>query len=402
MLRLISHNTSDYRQVVALRDRVLRKPLNLVFSESDLAAEADEIILADFQSDSPIATLQFRIEGQLWKMRQVAVDPSYQGAGVGSRLVRFSEDWAIRSGAQSIVLHARESAVPFYLRLGYKTVGDRFDEVGIPHFKMSKDLIKSGGYLTYRDSFPAELAFQLESRPLAILPWGALEWHGDHLPLGLDGIVAEEFSKRLAQRTGGVLFPTAYLPITTLPNPSSQDVRTETLRSVLQDTTRSLLRSGFKVALIVSGHYAQGHEWELYEAAERANRQGLKVLAASPLEVLEDDVLLDHAGRWETACLDMFRPDLVRSMALAGKDLKPKQHAVLGESPLKSDPIEGWEKMDLAWTRWSTYAAELLADRFEVTTEFYERRREAYRPYREAFFRDSWEQAIADWWTTKD
>ena len=125
MLRLISHNTSDYRQVVALRDRVLRKPLNLVFSESDLAAEADEIILADFQSDSPIATLQFRIEGQLWKMRQVAVDPSYQGAGVGSRLVRFSEDWAIRSGAQSIVLHARESAVPFYLRLGYKTASTK-------------------------------------------------------------------------------------------------------------------------------------------------------------------------------------------------------------------------------------------------------------------------------------
>jgi predicted GNAT family N-acyltransferase len=39
-----------------------------------------------------------------------------------------------------MVLHARETAVPFYLKLGYEVVGGQFEEVGIPHFKMEKKL----------------------------------------------------------------------------------------------------------------------------------------------------------------------------------------------------------------------------------------------------------------------
>ena len=39
-----------------------------------------------------------------------------------------------------MTMHARETAVPFYERLGYATVGARFEEVTIPHFKMEKRL----------------------------------------------------------------------------------------------------------------------------------------------------------------------------------------------------------------------------------------------------------------------
>ena len=39
-------------------------------------------------------------------------------------------------GGSEIALHARESAVPFYLALGYGLVGEPFEEVGIPHRKM--------------------------------------------------------------------------------------------------------------------------------------------------------------------------------------------------------------------------------------------------------------------------
>ena len=41
----------------------------------------------------------------------------------------------------------------------------------------------------YAGMRPEELALALRENPLVICPWGALEWHGAHLPLGLDGIL---------------------------------------------------------------------------------------------------------------------------------------------------------------------------------------------------------------------
>ena len=73
-------------------------------------------------------------------MRQVAVASTWQGKGIGSMLVAESEKTASRLGFSLITLHARESAVPFYERLGYGRVGERFEEVTIPHFKMEKML----------------------------------------------------------------------------------------------------------------------------------------------------------------------------------------------------------------------------------------------------------------------
>jgi predicted GNAT family N-acyltransferase len=71
-------------------------------------------------------------------MRQVAVAAAMQGKGVGARLVAASEDFAKEHGFQKITLHARETAVLFYERIGYQKIGERFEEVGIPHFKMEK------------------------------------------------------------------------------------------------------------------------------------------------------------------------------------------------------------------------------------------------------------------------
>jgi predicted GNAT family N-acyltransferase len=77
------------------------------------------------------------------KMRQVAVDERAQGKGIGSKLVLKSEEISQYNNATELMCHARKTAVPFYLKLGYNTIGDEFSEVNIPHFKMSKSLIKS-------------------------------------------------------------------------------------------------------------------------------------------------------------------------------------------------------------------------------------------------------------------
>jgi predicted GNAT family N-acyltransferase len=75
------------------------------------------------------------------KMRQVAVNAERQGEGKGRQIVEFAENWAREQGFQRIILHARESAVPFYLAMNYVVSGEPFEEVGIPHRFMSKSIM---------------------------------------------------------------------------------------------------------------------------------------------------------------------------------------------------------------------------------------------------------------------
>jgi predicted GNAT family N-acyltransferase len=52
----------------------------------------------------------------------------------------LSEEVARQRGFDRIVLHARDTAVAFYLRLGYQLEGEPFEEVGILHRRMAKTL----------------------------------------------------------------------------------------------------------------------------------------------------------------------------------------------------------------------------------------------------------------------
>lgn len=73
-------------------------------------------------------------------MKQVAVEPSWQQKGIGKMLVEAAEDYARESGYDIIFCHARETAVPFYLKRGYEISGAPFTEVTIPHVYMEKRL----------------------------------------------------------------------------------------------------------------------------------------------------------------------------------------------------------------------------------------------------------------------
>ncbi len=56
----------------------------------------------------------------------VAVDPAHQGAGHGRRLMQAVLDHGRRLGADSAWANARESAIPYYLAMGFEEVGERF------------------------------------------------------------------------------------------------------------------------------------------------------------------------------------------------------------------------------------------------------------------------------------
>ncbi|MBV6510597.1 MAG: Acetyltransferase [Ignavibacteriaceae bacterium] len=141
IVRIIDYHSEDYVREVALRHAVLREPLGLSYTEEQLLAEEEEIHFNAFVGETLAGTLLMKIiSADEIKMRQVAVWPGMQKGGIGKALVFYSEGWAKGRGFHYVTLHARDSAVPFYEKLGYTVCGPQFTEVTIPHFAMKKYL----------------------------------------------------------------------------------------------------------------------------------------------------------------------------------------------------------------------------------------------------------------------
>lgn len=139
---IIATDHPYYQQVIALRQKVLRAPLGLDIYDDDLAAETEQLIFV-YEKDETVkgCVLLQHYDAVTFKLRQMAVDTDVQGMQIGSRLIAAAELYAIQLGKQDMLLHARETAIPFYEKLGYETEGNTFYEVGLPHKKMIKKLV---------------------------------------------------------------------------------------------------------------------------------------------------------------------------------------------------------------------------------------------------------------------
>ena len=138
---LIEWGSVKYIQSLALRHEVLRKPLGMIFDPAIFPVEKGDIHLVANHGDWLVGCMILTEAGNDLKMRQVAVANKYRRNKVGARMVALAEAKAIEMGKQKMVLHARDSALDFYLSLGYYIVGDQFEEVGIPHHRMEKAFV---------------------------------------------------------------------------------------------------------------------------------------------------------------------------------------------------------------------------------------------------------------------
>ena len=139
--KVISHNSPEYEVEVTLRRLILRQPLGLDFSADQLHAEADSCHIGCYLDGELVGCLVLKpIDVDSVQMRQVAVAATMQGKGIGRMMVKYSESLAKKLGFREMILHARETAVPFYELLGYAKVGDRFVEITLPHWAMAKNL----------------------------------------------------------------------------------------------------------------------------------------------------------------------------------------------------------------------------------------------------------------------
>ena len=146
----------------------------------------------------------------------------------------------------------------------------------------------------------------------AILPIGAIEQHGPHLPLATDLINAEEMAKRVAEMIGN-----CYL-LPALPFSNSQEhldftgtvtLKPSTLALVLRDIVLSLYLQGIKKIIIIQGH---GGNWIVKPTLRELNLEypDLKVIHSGPMA---GENLDRHAGEFETSRMLYLRRDLVKT-----------------------------------------------------------------------------------------
>ncbi len=143
MLYFIEFATPEYDEMVRLRYDVLRAPLGLNFTIEQLEKEFSDTMLGAYDARNILSgcLILTHLNADVLKMRQVAVAFDKQGQGVGKELVQASEVYAQVKNYKKIELNARDAAIPFYLKLGYTSVGEIFEEVGIKHRKMIKKML---------------------------------------------------------------------------------------------------------------------------------------------------------------------------------------------------------------------------------------------------------------------
>ena len=140
-LKIIDYGTKEYKQVLKLRDEILRKPLGLNFSQEELEKEKNNMHMAAYEDDEMLGCCMLVEEDpETVRLRQMAVVNDVQGKGIGRALMQFAENLARDRNYKRITMHARKNAVGFYEKMGYKKLGDEFMEITIPHVVMEKEL----------------------------------------------------------------------------------------------------------------------------------------------------------------------------------------------------------------------------------------------------------------------
>ena len=143
---------------------------------------------------------------------------------------------------------------------------------------------------------PDELEEVLANAPIAYVPLGTYEHHGFHLPVCFDGIKAHAFCERVAARTGGIVLPTFFYGTGgghvgykwTLILPESQ------ITPLIDATLDHLARHGFRVVVLLTGHYATEQVDMVHRLAQEAQRRHPDVRF---IGLTEPEITTPAAGR---------------------------------------------------------------------------------------------------------
>jgi creatinine amidohydrolase len=169
-----------------------------------------------------------------------------------------------------------------------------------------------------------EIDEALKERPVALLPVGAIEAHGPHLPVTADSIIATEMAKRGAAKllehgVHALILPPVSFTVADFGADfaGTISIPAETATALLRDVCIALSKK-FRAVAIANMHLEPKHIESLKAAVEQANKAGASVCYADItkkrwVENLGEAFKAgDHAGAFETSLMMAAAPDMVR------------------------------------------------------------------------------------------
>jgi creatinine amidohydrolase len=164
----------------------------------------------------------------------------------------------------------------------------------------------------------------MKDRPIAILPVGATEAHGPHLPLSTDTVIATEMARRGARKLKEAGVPALILPPVTFTVaefgadfPGSISVSPDTAAALIRDVCVSVARK-FRAVALANIHLEPAHLESLKKGVEDAKKAGASVCYADVTRKRWAELLGeafqqgDHGGAFETSLMMAAAPDMVR------------------------------------------------------------------------------------------
>jgi creatinine amidohydrolase len=170
-----------------------------------------------------------------------------------------------------------------------------------------------------------------QSQGVCVLPFGIIEKHGPHLPLGTDLLDVRFAVMNAVQQEYAVVFPEYYFGqiFEAQQQPGTVAYSLSTQLTLLQETTKEMARNGCKKIVIVNGHGGNESLLPLFAQAQLATPRDYVVyvfglprldLPGRPAMKTKTDM---HAGESETSAMLIARPDLVhmdRATSESGAD----------------------------------------------------------------------------------
>lgn len=205
----------------------------------------------------------------------------------------------------------------------------------------------------------------LKETRTVILPVGATEEHGPHLPTITDTIQALETARSVAQRRDVFIAPPIHYGVcrSTRGFPGTITVGHDALRSYVKEVLISLRDSGFERILVLTGHAGSQHISALKEACQMAlEERDLRVSLVSLFDLIDPAAVETphdgHAGEIETSMMMVIRRDLVkgnpgehfpaRPKFLIMKDVRRLMGCGIMGNPYLATPEKGREFLKMA------------------------------------------------------
>ncbi|TWB86893.1 creatinine amidohydrolase [Bradyrhizobium macuxiense] len=198
------------------------------------------------------------------------------------------------------------------------------------------------------------------SDKIVLIPVGATEPHGPHLPLSTDSIIAGDFCERIAKAIGGVTIPTIEYGYMTNPArlggafPGTIDIGLNTLRDLLYGILCSLYREGARRFVVF--HAAYANLPICYDAIVSfdADCPGARVLAGSWWDFTSEKTRNDisaatgvvraddnHAGLVETSLILYIQPGLVKTHLIGNVEAKFRERYTITPFPERYQTTDG-------------------------------------------------------------